>query len=361
MRYVTVDDVDHLALGASFLASGGGGDPFLPLQMLRCALEKHGPVQLVDADAMNPEAALLPVAIGGSPSAVVEAFPGSPEIALLREIVEKHLGRVCEAVLPIQTGPVNGLFPIVVAAELGLPCIDSDLMARCFPALEMSFLTLAGFPLSPIFMVGAMGAYSIMQAGGDHTGSKLLRATLTEMGMVAVTSAYQVTARDCREHGAFRSLSRIVDLGKLVHAMESGEFMDLDRTLDACGGLVIFEGTVVEVIHEVTSGIPRGVVTVLGDDVSGIGSIDVLRIDQQSENLIASINGVPISTVPDIITVLDGETGTVVPITSLSRGQHIRVVALPGDPRWHTPHAATLVGPRAFGFDIDPVSVGFRP
>jgi len=39
----------------------------------------------------------------------------------------------------------------------------------------------------------------------------------------------------------------------------------------------------------------------------------------------------------------------------------MRVVALPGDPRWHTPHAATLVGPRAFGFDIDPVSVGFRP
>ncbi|MGC0362119.1 DUF917 family protein [Rhodococcus sp. 27YEA15] len=359
MRHLTLDDVDRLSAGVSFLASGGGGDPLLPVQMLRHSLLQRGPVTLIDAADLDDDAVVLPVVMGGTPSAVVEAFPGRSEILLLREVIERHLGRPCAAILPMQMGPVNGLFPIVVAAELDLPCIDADLMQRCFPALEMTFLTLAGFPLSPIYMVGSSGSYSIMRAGSEQSGSNLLRATLTEMGMVAVVSAYEITARDVRAHGSAGALSRGIELGRLVLDMESGDDHAVERCLAACDGRIVFEGTVVEVVHEVTAGTANAVVTVFGENRADT-SVDILRLDQQSENLIATLNGTPVTTVPDIISVLDAETGSVVQNTSLSRGQHIRVVAAPGDRRWHTDEAAALIGPRVFGFDIDPVSVGYR-
>ena len=42
-------DLDDLALGAVFLATGGGGDPYLPTLIAKQTLEQTGPVTLIDA------------------------------------------------------------------------------------------------------------------------------------------------------------------------------------------------------------------------------------------------------------------------------------------------------------------------
>jgi uncharacterized protein len=42
----------------------------------------------------------------------------------------------------------------------------------------------------------------------------------------------------------------------------------------------------------------------------------------------------------------------------LRYGQRVVVLAAPCDPRWHTPEGVQLVGPRYFGYDIDPIRIG---
>jgi hypothetical protein len=125
---VRVEDVDDLVAGATVLGSGGGGDWYPPRQMLLHALRRLGPVPLVEPGDLDPALSVLPIISAGTPSAVVELLHAEHESAQLRDLVERLVwpGERCAAVLPIQPGPVHAIVPLVVAAQLGLSCLDAD-------------------------------------------------------------------------------------------------------------------------------------------------------------------------------------------------------------------------------------------
>jgi len=65
-----------------------------------------------------------------------------------------------------------------------------------------------------------------------------------------------------------------------------------------------------------------------------------------------------VATVPDLITLIDVETGVPTTTEALSFGQRLNVMAMPAHPRWVTPEGLALAGPRAFGYDLDYVPMG---
>ena len=62
-------------------------------------------------------------------------------------------------------------------------------------------------------------------------------------------------------------------------------------------------------------------------------------------------------TTPDLICVLDSVSGEAIGTESLRYGQRVSVVALPSPAIHRTPKGLAHVGPRAFGHDVDYVSV----
>jgi DUF917 family protein len=58
-------------------------------------------------------------------------------------------------------------------------------------------------------------------------------------------------------------------------------------------------------------------------------------------------------TTPDLITLLDIETGDPITTESLKYGLRVAAVAIPGPAQWRSPEGLALVGPRYFGYDID--------
>ncbi|MCC3312995.1 DUF917 domain-containing protein [Nocardia africana] len=344
-KSIGANDVERLALGASFLASGGGGAPYHPVLMAQNALSRHGAVILVRPDELARDALLLPIIIGGPPSAVVESLPSAEQLHQLRAVVEEVSKAPCGGVLPIQIGPVNSVFPVAAAAELELPCVDADIMQHCFPSLQMTSLALNGIPMSPMIMVDASGAYSIIQAGTDQAGARLLRATLAEMGMVALVSAYTVTADICRRFGDVGSISRCIALGELVERLQGGDHAAFDECLRFCCGSAVFEGVVIEDRHDITGGVPRGVVTALSDSAPH----SILRLDHGSEYVAATVDGAIVAMVPDIITLVDSDTYAIIPAPDVVRGQRVTVLSIPGDDRWRTPGARDIIGPAEFG------------
>ena len=60
---------------------------------------------------------------------------------------------------------------------------------------------------------------------------------------------------------------------------------------------------------------------------------------------------------PDLICVLDAETGEPVTTESMRYGFRVAVLGVPCHPRWRTPGGLGLVGPRYFGYDLDYVPV----
>ena len=63
---------------------------------------------------------------------------------------------------------------------------------------------------------------------------------------------------------------------------------------------------------------------------------------------------------PDLIAVLDSETGEPITTEALRYGMRVAVIAIPCAPQWREPAALELVHPRTFGYDVDYVPVEER-
>ena len=63
---------------------------------------------------------------------------------------------------------------------------------------------------------------------------------------------------------------------------------------------------------------------------------------------------------PDLIVVMDAETGGPITTEELRYGFRVVVIGAPCVPAWRTAEGLALVGPRYFGYDIDFVPVEER-
>ena len=83
---------------------------------------------------------------------------------------------------------------------------------------------------------------------------------------------------------------------------------------------------------------------------------DNLQVEFQNEFLIARRNGETLVTVPDLICIVTDDTGAPVTTELLRYGTRVAVLGVPASERLKTQTALKVVGPRAFGYDLD-----FRP
>ena len=123
--------------------------------------------------------------------------------------------------------------------------------------------------------------------------------------------------------------------------------------IDQGSGVHILTGKVVDVERRATGGFLRGHVRI---DGLGTDSGSALHVDFQNEWTVARRAGHPVVTVPDIIAVLDTETGEAVGTETIRYGQRVSVIALPAPEIQTTPKGLEHVGPRAFGHELDYVS-----
>jgi DUF917 family protein len=118
------------------------------------------------------------------------------------------------------------------------------------------------------------------------------------------------------------------------------------------GGRLIHTGKVVDVVRRTTAGFARGEAKLAGLD-SDAGTM--LTLSFQNEHIIANRDGVVLATAPDLLICLDVDTGEPITTEGMRFGHRIALIAAPCDDRWHTPEGIELVGPRYFGYELDPV------
>jgi len=73
-------------------------------------------------------------------------------------------------------------------------------------------------------------------------------------------------------------------------------------------------------------------------------------------------DGEVVATTPDLITLLDVDSGATVQTELVRYGLRTAVLGIPADPAWHTPEGIALFGPGRFGYDVPfhPVPVKAR-
>ena len=102
MKYLTLDNIDYLAIGAAVLGSGGGGDPYLGKLMAKQALLEKGKISLLDPDEIPDDELVIPSAMMGAPAVMLEKLPNGREPEASFRAVESFFGKKAYAVLPIE-------------------------------------------------------------------------------------------------------------------------------------------------------------------------------------------------------------------------------------------------------------------
>lgn len=342
-----------LAVGASFLGTGGGGDPRIGALMARAAIDRHGPVRLLPVDDLEDSALVIPVAMIGAPTVILERIPGGHEFELALDEMSRHLGREATATMPIEAGGLNSTVPLVVAANRGLPVVDADGMGRAFPEVQMVTIGAGGGNAWPLVLVDEQATSVLIDRCGDNqTAERLARAAVVAMGGSAVVGHYAVDGRLVRDWAVRGSVSLAVAIGRRLDEVEQHGGDALEALHDVCGAQRCFTGKVVDVDRRTTAGFARGVFTLEGIDTD-TGSR--ATVDVQNENLLVHRDGEPVVTVPDLITLVDAESGVPLTTETTRYGVRAHVMVTPASEIWWRPEALPLVTPRAFGYDMDPV------
>lgn len=342
---ITVDMIPELARGAAVLGTGGGGDPYIGSLLALQALAEHGPVTTVALDDVPDDALAITVSMMGAPTVMVEKLPGLDELVAPVRALEKHLGRKMTHVACVEVGGVNSTIPIAAAAVLGLPLIDADGMGRAFPELQMVLPTLCGVTASPLVISDEKGNTSLLQTIDNVWTERIARVACTEMGCSVMVAGFSMNGTQIRESFVPGSLRLCLDIGMGISAARAAKTDPVATVLKLTGGLELFAGKVVDVERATTKGFARGSARIEGAD-------DTLTLSFQNEHLIAQTQQRVLATTPDLIMVLDHDSGEPITTEALRYGQRVRVISAPSDPRWHSPEALAMVGPGYFGYDI---------
>lgn len=344
--------LERHARGCGVLGAGGGGAVEISVLMCRRSLDAHGPVMVVDLDILDPVGLVMPVGGIGAPTVWLEKFGRGDEGSMLRDQVERLTGRPVVAVMCTEIGGANGCLPVSWAAQLGLPLVDADGMGRAFPLTGHVAMHLAGIPASPAVLCDEHGSTIVVNSRDESTMERIVRGVTTALGGGSVGVDHLMSVAQARDATVRGSVTLAGEIGEALCCGDD----PVGAVLERMGGVRLLTGRIADVDRTTAGGFVRGSATI--DGLGGEDQHRLLRVEFQNENLVALEDGEVVASVPDLICVLDSQTGDAIGTELLRYGQLVTVVALPCAPVWRTPAGQDLVGPRAFGYDVDYSPVG---
>ena len=351
---LTPEDLVDLAQGAAFLGTGGGGDPYIGRLMVREAMAAGNEVEIIDLEEVPDDALIIPTAMMGASTVIVEKLPAGDEAVASLSKLEAILGRKAYATMPIEVGGINSTIPLMVGALLGLPIVDADGMGRAFPELQMETFAVYGVPGSPIVITNEYGDSAVIETRDNVMLEWLARGVTIRMGGSAFIAEYAMDGKTAKRTSVPRTLSLARQIGACLrrareeHTDPFAALIDLLPNTAYGYGKIIFRGKISDVQRETTQGFARGRVRIAGLE----GWSGTMEIDIQNENLVARVDGRIKAIVPDLICVLDSDTAEPITTEMLRHGQRVTVMGVAVPPMMRTPEALEVFGPKAFGIDV---------
>lgn len=350
------EDIRAFALGASFLGCGGGGDPYIDRLLLESELKKGGTIRLVAVEDVPDEWQAASVGAAGAPTVLLERFPNidAAEIALRK--LEAHLGRKLDAILAGESGGINATLPLILALRTGLPLIDCDGMGRAFPELHMVTFHIYGHSASPLVFVDDHGDSVIIECADNRRIEQLGRQVVIGMHGGTQGTLYPLSGAAIKHSAVRDTLTLALEIGKLITRVRNDD-NPAARIVEGLNAEVapdrhaaeLCAGKIIDVRRETTGGFARGYAIIAGDKAPE----DRFYVHFQNEHLLATGPRGVLAMVPDLIVMLDRETGVPITAETMRYGQRIKLVGLSVPPMMRTPEALAVFGPRAFSLEHD--------
>lgn len=338
MKIIREEDLSKIALGATVLASGGGGNPEAGVEMAKQAIRKYGPVPLIKVEDLPGDATIACISMMGSTEDfILDNLPEGNGIRTALQQMEKEIGRKVDAIMPIEVGGFNLFTPLVAANLFGIPVVDADSLGRAFPELQMTTFLVDGIFPTPITAGNEKGeAFTLQPSDPFEYEREARKLTILQEDRLLSLVDFCVTGQQVKESALPKAFSKSLEIG---YQLEEPSHL----------GYEIFQGWISKVNkNPEKTGFLEGNLT-----IQGWGNYEnkTMEINFKNEYLLATSDGKLKATTPDIITLLADHR----PITTdqIAENQVVTVIVLPSPKKWRTPKGLQLVGPRYFGFGFD--------
>ncbi len=346
MKKLTLDDLEHLQVGSAILGSGGGGDSSYAFLMTKYLMERDGPINIISVEELKEEDLIVPLSMMGAPLINMERVLSGRELDILLHTLENTLQRKPTVLMAAEIGGANAFTPFLIAAKWGLPVLDADMIGRAFPELQMSSCYLKNLKATPAVMADCLGNTVVIETVDAKTLENIARSITVAMGSSSAVAFYCMQTAEAREAVVPGTLSQALNLGKaIVEARLEGRDPILS-CIETSGATLLGRGTLTDINQTIKGGFVQGSVTILSGD-------ETIQVLYQNEYLLAKNGATLLASTPDLLVLMEENSGTPLTSESLRYGLHVALLAIPAPDIWQTEEGLKLVGPRVFGYDMD--------
>lgn len=353
-KLITIQDLEDITMGSTILATGGGGDPDIGLLWARRILEDQHEIVLIDPEDVPDDELVAFVGTLGAPLVLTEKPPGGDEVFESLKAISNYLGQKVNAIIPAEAGGVNTIIPLAVAGALGLPVIDADGMGRAFPELHMTSFYIGGAKPSPVAAANEKGHVTIIDSDSGEVSERIIRSAAMAYGGISWTAGYPMNGKLMKKTSIHHTVTAAWEIGKIVRENREKNREPIHEIADFTNGTIAFKGKVVDIARdfgsEMTQGFSSGTISMEGiDDYAG----STAKVYFQNEWLHLTVDGQTLSLPPDLIIIMDPETGEAIRTDIIKYGYRGYILLTPADRKLTTKKGIEVCGPRAFGIDHD--------
>jgi len=351
-------DISDMARGAVFLGSGGGGDPYVGELFVRAQFDAGRMPKIVDVSDLPDDAFIVSIAGIGAPTVLVENLISERALMDLVARAEAFYGRKIDALISVEMGGVNSMFPLGLAARLGLPVIDGDGMGRAFPHLEMTSFSVNGSKASPLMLLDDLGSIITIEMDSDRKTEEMARTNVVALGALVNGAFYPMSGRAAKKTTVRGTITQTLVIGRIIREARLASadpvtsLVDfLNNAPDERQARLLFSGKIADVTHDTRDGWHWGQAVI--QSAEG----ETMTVDIQNEYIVARKGGRTVTVVPDIIAILDQESAEPLTAEMLRYGQRVAVVGYAAATVMRRPEGLAVFGPRNFRLDEDFVGV----
>jgi len=340
-------DLEDLVVGASILATGGGGSIEQGLALARRVSELGG-VELISVDELDGNEIIVSPYFIGSMGSISERNEEKVRSMIERALsfMEKTLGRRVGGIVASEMGGSNTLVAIYAASLARLKVVDGDLMGRAGPELHQSTANIYGIPVVPSVIVTPKGSTIVVHTISDLDFYESVSRHIAYLsGGWSLIVDTPILGSDAKKAIVRGSISRAINIGRALREVRERRGNPVEALVRASEGYVVFKGIVEGHSLRDSGRFLEGYIFIR--DEGGL-----MKIYVKNEYLIAWVNEKPIVMCPDLIILL-GENGDPILSNRVREGMKVVVVAARAPEIWRSAAGLELFGPKHFGFDLD--------
>lgn len=325
---VEPSDIEAAVLGGLTLGGGGGGLPSMGLKMGQMA-RKVGRPRFIDLSRLRDDEYVVCVSAVGAPAAQ-ESVPSLGDFALALQMMERVLGRPIGGLMTNENGALSTLNAYMASAVSGIPVVDLAANGRAHPTTTMGAMGLeliADYESVQVVVAaeGATGRVSrIAVQGSLDEGGRIVRDAAAEAGGLVIVARNPVTVAYAKEAGVQGAFKEALRIGKyMLDARARGHDALRDAAKEAAHMRSIAIGTVQTNELMTEGGFDAGLVTIAAEDGH------TYELPFLNEFMIVDRGASRLATFPDLINLLDMDTGLPLTTVDVVPGMHVEIAVAP--------------------------------